>query len=126
MYTRKGIDRSFNFAQNLNQSNWKRRKNSREIFLPKYESKFEQMPEIPKEAIHKLLITIDKDFDGKISVKELKDFIKSLDIVTIDPDIADEMYKDIVSRRNPTKKSKINDHISFDELINACNFLNKI
>ena len=91
------------------------------IWPQKYEAKHEMLKEIPRDCVMKLLTEIDNDMDGKISLKELIDFIERQNNTKLSVEKAKSMFQDISNRRGVTFKSQLSSPITLDELALCCN-----
>ena len=90
------------------------------ILTSKYESKFEPMKEIAKDTIYKLLIAIDKDLDGKISLEEFLSYIKQIDISSINDETGVKMFNEAIENRVGIPKSLKNNPMNLQELMLCC------
>ena len=101
--------------------------NSNFYYIPKLwtartERNLEPIKQVRKESVYKLLVEIDKDMDGKISLEELTDFVRKHGLRSITNNIIRAMYNEITGRRVVIKKHLQDKPITFEELRFCCNY----
>ena len=86
----------------------------------KYNSQRDPIPQIARECVEKLFAAIDADMDGYISLSELTDYVKKVDLSNFTPEMVDEVFYEITRKRGIVHKEQLESPLSQDEVYNCC------
>ena len=95
------------------------RKTVNDLKVPsKYDHMRRPPQEVPHDIIKKLFLTIDQDLDDRISVQEIKRYMKKVKL-SLEDDIADALFKEITDRRSVVHERQRNLPLTLEEVVAA-------
>lgn len=70
------------------------KKTAKDMQVPRKYDNMRQLPmEVPLDVIKKLFLTIDQDIDDRLSVEEIRNYIRKVKL-TIEETVADELFRE--------------------------------
>lgn len=112
-------------TKTLSKSNFMRpkdktiKKTAKDMKVPsKYDGFREPPQEVPLDVIKKLFLSIDEDMDDRISVDELREYIRKTKL-TIELEVADALFHECTDRRSVVHEKQRELPLTIDEVVAA-------
>lgn len=111
--------KTFEKSRFMQQKDKTLRKTAYDMVVPKKYDNIRKPPqEVPLDLIRKLFLKLDQDMDDRVSVEEIRNYIRKMKL-TLEDEVADQMFNEIAQRRAVIHERQRNLPLTLDEVVAA-------